>query len=474
LAIKKIIPIFAENKCICIISRNYARFYDEETVKRVLNFKGHGSKIEEITNKAREKGSHVYLIIDEYDNFTNTILSTQEESDYHKFTHAAGFYREAFKVYKPSFERIFMTGVAPVTLADLTSGFNIATNVSFDKNLNDIVGFSEKDVREMVGYYNEAGLIEMDTDEIIEDMRPWYDGYCFSRLRLDDPDSRMYNPNMVLSYISNLIRNGLPPENLVDDNSATDFNKLKQIITIDEKSSEEGHSQLEYISVNGSTPSELKKYFTALQMTEPEYLPSLMYYYGMLTWSKDPAGWPVLAIPNINARKQYYDYMSLIIRKRMDITTTAFERLAQAAGEDGDWQPLFKFVANEFHAHSNARIEKDGEFAVQLYMLGLLNSVKYYLTLPEAEMNGGYCDLMMSPRNRIYPKLKHCYVVELKYIKPDAADTEADRKMDEAKTQAMRYAASPNAIEMSQGTTIHPIAMLFKGTKLARIEEVRK
>jgi len=95
-------------------------------------------------------------------------------------------------------------------MTDLTSNFNIATNVSQDKDLNDIVGFSEKDVREMIDYYRDNGLIDRDTDDILNEIRPWYDGYCFTELQLDNSEARMYNSNMVLSYMSNLIRNGKP------------------------------------------------------------------------------------------------------------------------------------------------------------------------------------------------------------------------------------------------------------------------
>jgi len=286
----------------------YSAFYDDKTVNRILKLKSHGDKIGAIASEARKRDLHVYLIIDEYDNFTSTILSEKGEGDYHKLTHANGFYREAFKAYKPNFERVFMIGVSPVTLNDLTSGYNIATNVSQDKDLNDIVGFSEKDVKKMIKYYKDAGKITKSIDEIVNEMRAWYDGYCFSDLKLDDPEARMYNSNMVLNYLSELLRNGEPPKDLVDYNSAMDFSKLRQIIEIDERNSESGHSLIEDVSVCGYTTAELHTNFSALKMTEPGYLPSLMYYYGMLTLGKDENGDIALVIPNINAKKQYFYY----------------------------------------------------------------------------------------------------------------------------------------------------------------------
>jgi len=194
-----------------------------------------------------------------------------------------------------------MIGVSPITMSDLTSNFNIPTNVSHYNVLNDVVGFSEKDVREMIDYYRDNGMIESDTDEILNKIRPWYDGYCFSKKKLEDESARMYNSNMVLFYLSELLTTGQAPENMVDPNTAMDFKKLQNIIDIDRRGAEIGESILEDISVNGYTNLDLKDDIMALQLVDTENLPSLMYYYGMLTWGKDTDGRNALVIPNLNA-----------------------------------------------------------------------------------------------------------------------------------------------------------------------------
>ena len=122
----------------------------------------------------------LYLIVDEYDNFTNTVLNEEGEAIYHAMTHASGFYRDVFKKFKGNFDRILMLGVSPVTLDDVTSGYNTATSITMDARFNQMLGFSETDVREMIRYYQSAGALKADEEQLIAEMKPWYDGYCFS------------------------------------------------------------------------------------------------------------------------------------------------------------------------------------------------------------------------------------------------------------------------------------------------------
>jgi len=320
----------------------------------------------------------------------------------------------------------------------------------------------------MIDYYRGEGMIQESTDEIIDKIRPWYDGYCFSKSKLKDESARMYNSNMVLFYLSELIATGEAPEEMVDPNTATDFKKLQNIIEIDKNGAKTGTSILEDVSINGYTRPKLKNNIMALQLVEAENLPSLMYYYGMLTWGKDNDGDAALVIPNLNARKQFYDNMAVMISRRMHLDGNKFSKLIQAAGEAGEWFQLMEYAAEQFHAHSNVRV--DGERIIQGYLLGVLNISNCFLTWPELELNGYYCDLFMVPNLQENKKLRHCSIIELKYVKSDASDAEVQKKTEEAKAQVLKYAATPKAQEFAQGTQIHPIVMVFKGTKLERLE----
>ena len=144
--------------------RDYLEFYSEKVQRQVEETKDAGGKLAIIQSEARSKSYPLYLIIDEYDNFTNTVLNEQGENVYWAITHAEGFYRDIFKKFKGSFERIFMMGVSPVTLDDVTSGYNIGWHISTKEEFNQMLGFSTEDVREMFTYYKSEGKIPADSD----------------------------------------------------------------------------------------------------------------------------------------------------------------------------------------------------------------------------------------------------------------------------------------------------------------------
>ena len=173
----------------------YAGFADEVKAKRNA-----GAKLNFVGYKARERNVPLYLIVDEYDNFTNTVLNQHGEDIYRGLTHGEGFYRDIFKIFKPNFERVLMIGVSPVTMDDLTSGYNIATNITADPEFNQMLGFSEDDVRQMFQYYHQLGWLKGDVEAMISEMKPWYDGYCFAEDSLDR-ESKMFNTDMVLYYL---------------------------------------------------------------------------------------------------------------------------------------------------------------------------------------------------------------------------------------------------------------------------------
>ena len=173
------------------------------------------SKIEYITNSCQKKALSIYLFIDEYDNFTNTILSGHGINHYAGITHGNGFFRLFFNKIKlattdvgASLKKIFITGVSPVTLDDVTSGFNIARNITTDARFNSIVGFTENEVIEMLRYYKNEGLIREPIEILLNVMREWYNNYCFSK---HDTRTKMYNPDMVLYFLSTYLANGMPP-----------------------------------------------------------------------------------------------------------------------------------------------------------------------------------------------------------------------------------------------------------------------
>lgn len=285
----------------------YAKYYSQKTIDRVYAETLPSAKITALMGEVKKKNYQLYLIIDEYDNFTNVVLNESGHEVYHNMTHGSGFYRDVFKVFKPNFNRILFMGVSPITLDDLTSGFNIATNISIDSWFNGLLGFSETDVLELIRYYQKAGMIGMSEQDIIAQMKPWYDNYCFAE-ECFGVEPSMYNSNMVLYYMNTLLTTGRPPKDMRDPNSKTDYAKMKRLANLDQL---DGNRKgvVRTIAEQGYIDANIETSFPAIEMVNPNMFVSLLFYYGMLTIGGTYLDKLHLVVPNKNVWEQYYLFL---------------------------------------------------------------------------------------------------------------------------------------------------------------------
>ena len=463
---------FYLSMCCVNFAKEYARFYPDDFVDEVKRIPRGVQKLNYINLVAHTIGCRLYLIVDEYDNFTNNVLNVKGQQAYHDLTHGTGFYRDVFKLFKPMFDRIIMLGVSPITLDDLTSGYNIALNMSIDQRFNQMLGFSEEDVREMIRYYKKVGAIkpEMTEDSIIDDIKPWYDNYCFAEDSFGREPS-MFNSDMVCYYMSTLIDTGKKPKEMVDPNTKTDYKKLRNLIEIGNMTEERRHTIYDIVHT-GYTISTLNSYFPAESITDENNFISLLFYYGMLTIRGTLGAALKLGIPNNNVRIQYYNYLMLAFQQ---IHPTALSQLNipfyQAAVE-GRWQPMMDYILKAYHDTTAVRQLIEGERNLQGFMNAYLSLDPYYLVAPEMEFSHGFCDFFLLPNYTVYPMVKHSYILELKYLKADATEAEADRQWSEALEQVKTYAADKKLQSMLHGTQLHSIVVQIKGYYLMRMEEV--
>ena len=459
--------------------RDYLDFYSEKVQKQVEDAKDAGGKLAIIQSEARSKGYPLYLIIDEYDNFTNTVLNEQGEDVYWAITHAEGFYRDIFKKFKGSFERIFMMGVSPVTLDDVTSGYNIGWHISTKEEFNQMLGFSTEDVREMFTYYKNVGRIPADCDveAIIQEMKPWYDNYCFSKQALDT-QSKVFNCDMVLYFLRNYMSSGESPEEMVDPNTKTDYNKMKKLLQLD-KLDGNRKGVIRTIIENGEIIGKIAETFPARMLTKPRMFVSLLFYYGMLTIKGTKGDRLILGIPNNNVRKQYYEYLMELYEEKASVDTEQLEAYYYDMAYDGKWHDGLQFLADAYTKISSVRDGIEAERNLQGFFMAYLSLNGYYYTAPELELNHGYCDFFLLPDLTHYPT-KHCYIIELKVLpksefnamSKDGKHTKAELQWAEAVEQIKRYAEAPRVEALRQGTTLHKIIMQFEGWELKRMEEV--
>ena len=453
-----------------LFAEKYEDMYFEGFASEVKKITKAKPKLTYIVGMAKKYGNRLYLILDEYDNFTNTVLAQHGEAVYRTLTHADGFYRDLFKLFKGNFDRILMMGVSPVTMDDLTSGYNIATNITTRYNFNQVLGFSEPEVRAMLDYYRPLSGTMLTTDEMIEQMRPWYDNYCFAEKALKT-DPKMFNSNMVTYYINTLLDEGTPPDSMEDPNAKTDYTKLRQLIRLDTIDSYR-RGIVHRIAQDGYIYSKVKDYFPAIELIKKENFISLLYYYGMITMTGTYRGEQRLGIPNNNVRRQYYDFLLDEYQHASDIDTWELKEAFRAAAYDGAWRALLQYIADSYREDSAVRSAIEGERHLQGYFLAYLNMYQGYLTAPEVELNHGYCDFFLMPDKLRQPDITHSYIIELKYLKTDATDDEAAQQWQEAETQIRGYAEGSRVVLLSRDTQLHLLVVQFRGPKLLRLDSV--
>lgn len=464
--------------------RQYSEYYQAE-MEEILAQEDFEEKMELIFKAAKAHQYHLYLIIDEYDNFTNVILNERGENVYHAITHADGFYRDVFKKFKGNFERIFMMGVSPVTLDDVTSGFNIGWNISIKPEFDEMLGFSTTDVMEMFTYYKEHGSIPVDSDidAIVNDMKPWYDNYCFAEEALKKK-TRMFNCDMVLYYLRNYMDNGCSPRQMIDPNTRTDYGKMKKLLQFD-KLDGERKGIIRKIAEEEQIVTQLYESFSAYQIPKAEIFPSLLFYYGMLTIKGTRGSKLILGIPNNNARKQYYGYLEEEYQAKAYVDVNQLTDYYYDMAYDGKWEEGLRFMADAYAKVSSVRDGIEAERNLQGFFMAYLNLNDYYITAPELELNHGYCDFFLLPDLTHYAS-QHSYILELKVLsKKDFSAivegeftedgkpmTKAEKQWREAVEQILRYAEAPRVEALRQGTKLHLIIMQFEGWELKRMEEV--
>jgi len=438
-----------------------------------------------LLNFCKRKEQKLYVIIDEYDNFANTILSTAGEKLYRDITHGEGFLRAFFNVLKGGtsrtnapISRLFMTGVSPITLDDVTSGFNIAGNISLDPDLNEMMGFTRREVEAVIEYYKLTGKINHSTPELMEIMSRWYNHYRFSLYS----SSEVFNTFHVLYFLKQYITAARIPTGLIDRNARIDYNKLRHLILIDQKgtlSTNGNFSKLQQIIESGEVHSTIETGFPIDQLTNPNNFISLLYYFGLLTIGGiDDENTPILSIPNETVKQLYYDYISETYREAGDMSLDMFKygELIKDMAYRGDWQALVEYIAGRMESSLSIRDLISGEKALQVFWNVYLGLGSLYLVYSEKEMNQGYADLVLVPLLIQFPTIKYSYIIELKYIKPSADKKEKKQVIEklekEAEDQLKRYSPDEKFKKSIGKTLLKKIILVFRGNHLVHHREV--
>ena len=462
----------------------------EGTTAAVLAKRTCHEKFNTLTMRLKGSGLALYITIDEYDNFTNTILAESRES-YEALCHGDGFFKQFFNELKLAttgtdapVTRLFVTGVTPVTMDDVTSGFNIAANISLNPAFAAFTGFTHGDVRAMLAYYRAHAGFAFDEAAVFETMRRWYDGYRFSPETGADGKEppRVANPTLVLYYMQYFLQNHKPQPELVDRNLRTDYMKIRHVITEGRRINGNFHRLEDLLARLGATAT-LRDSFQAKELGVADNFVSFLFYNGLVTVTGEDLGQSRLGIPNLTVGEFLHDFVPKAYQDLNGIDPRLFD-VANAMTDfarHGDWRAPLETAASVVSRYWKVRDAVEGERVVQTALCALLYvGHGPYIVRHERESAGGFVDIAFEPQLARWPEIGHAALVELKYLKAsdDASPASLAKIRDAAAAQLARYAADHdlarawNLKEQDGTVTLHRVVLVFHGGDVALCEEV--
>ncbi|MCP5127869.1 MAG: AAA family ATPase [Gammaproteobacteria bacterium] len=361
----------------------------------------------------------LYLLIDEYDNFANDVLMTGRKQDFYEgLLYGEGLLKTVFKAVKAAaggqgLDRVFITGVSPIVLSDMTSGYNVGENIYLDERFNDLCGFTEVEIAHVLEQLATEGGSWF-ASEALDLMRTFYNGYCFS----ETGGERLYNPTLSLYFLKALQNEGHYPRRMLDENLAMDRNKLAYIAQLP-------HGEdLLIQALNGEEgviiPQLSQRFGVAdvlAAVKDQPFMASLLYYFGVLTLTgQGLLGKAILNIPNLVARSLYVERL----RERWLPTyedRQTIPALAETVYLHGDLAPLVQFIEQRYlPVLSNRDYRWTNELVIKLAFLTLLFDDRLYMMVSETEMDHGYIDLslIVRPDMRRFQALD--LLLEFKYV----------------------------------------------------------
>ena len=435
--------------CIDTFAETYRDRLPGGASEKILAASGCVAKLSRITQGLMNKSVKLYVLIDEYDNFTNTILAESGQAAYKALCHGDGFFKQFFTNLKDATSgteapvtRLFITGVSPVTMDDVTSGFNIGTNISLDPQFADFTGFRHDDLRAITDYY--APRCGFDADKAYDAAITWYDNYRFGSASAPS----VANTTLVLYFFDKLVRAKVWPDDMVDENLRTDYAKIRHLVTMDRRLNGNFHV-LENLLAGGSLEEPMEKSFQAHELTKKENFTSLLYWLGITTITGEKFGKTVFGVPNETLKElaakmipAAYSDIHKIDERVYDIN----DGLCDFAG-DGGWEKFIGILSGIVKENFAVRDGVEGEKVVQSTLVALLTAAKGpYLVHHEREAGGGFYDIALKPRLDRWPDIAHAALIEMKYVKAgDPAPTE--EQLEKIKKQSIyqldQYSSDP-------------------------------
>ncbi len=367
------------------------------------------------TGKFQDK---IYVLVDEYDHFANELVAFRLE-EFKTSVSRNGFVRKFYESIKTAtgdgvVDRIFITGVSPLTLDSLTSGFHIGKHLSLDIQFHQMMGFTEQEVAEIL---TGVGMEESNLPATLADLRQWYNGYLFN----SKAKTKLYNPDMVLYFASEFSRTREYPEELLDINIASDYGKLRDLFRL-EGQEVQNLAVLNELITEGQVSAQLTRQFSFEKDFTRDDLISLLFYLGIVTIKAAELSRFIFEPPNFVITQLYFTYFQQIVLRRAALRADdlrIYDRVLKLAQEN-DIAPLIEAVESILLQLSNRDAVGFDEKYVKAVFAALLYPTQIYTVISEYETDRRYVDLLLTRRPPIDPNYQFAF--ELKYLKQQDAD----------------------------------------------------
>ncbi len=441
-------------------------FFPEADVKELLEVKGNVEifkKFISLFTKTVPNGK-IYILIDEYDHFTNELFAFNTDH-FKEIVSRNGWVRkfyETIKIYMGEgiIDRFFATGVTPVTLDSMTSGFNVAKNITLETEFHNMAGFTESELFDLLeNTIYEEGKFDIDT--VITDMRSWYNGSKFS----PDASDRLYNPQMVISFLSSFSSNFTYPREMADINVTSDYKKISNILApLTHDDSDNIISEV--LNTDRITERLTIQYNFELPYTKTEAV-SLLFYNGLLTIESAVVSSYNYVIPNYVMKQMYWEFFryKFTMEKELRYDNTKIDRSIMQMFTEGKIDMLVEYVHSILKNLSNRDLQKFSEKNIKMIFMTLLMGNNAYFVKSENENNEGYADLLLIP-TQLNPG-KENFLLELKYLKKSNKE-----KLEIEKRAAIEQVTKYKTELATQGIICRTFAIVFVGKSDFAVAEV--
>ena len=412
----------------------YEKYLPFDSIETIKNEQACHDQLDILERELAKTDYKLYIFIDEYDNYTNTLLADSESELYKILTQGKGFFKNFFTNLKKMtsgnsnvLQRLYITGVSPITMDDVSSGFNIGTNISLAPKFSSMLGFTEKDISEMIDYYRSTGRLLINKDEMMFELKKWYDNYRFS----EKAKESVFNSTGILSVMFFSMDCDSLPRDIIDENLRMDSSKLKQLVYQGTNLNGNFDVLSEIINIGGIS-SNVHKSFPFKMLKETENYISLLYFLGFLTFSGENFYTdPYLCVPNETIKHLVYDYFRSIMKESLPVNNWSYElnKLSRNMAFQNDYKSILDYIAKLINHQTSIRDFKEGEDVVKTFHNVYLRVNDIYYTKTEYEMNKGYADIVLFPNFTKYPAIKYAYLIEVKYIKRSTSSAKNKRGM---------------------------------------------